>query len=107
MGGYVLPSCVLSCDIAALVSQVCRVQALKEGMGPPAVFRALPCGLSPPLETLEGTGNRSSCRGPQRELSGHVRKVTTSACHCLKWQTGVGLLLAEQAFIPDCLVDQD
>lgn len=76
-------------------------------MGPPAVFGALPCGLSPTLETLEGTGNRTSCGGPQRELSGRLKKVTTPACHCLKWQTGVVLLLAKQVFIPDLLVEQD
>lgn len=45
---------------AVLVSQVCHVRALKKGMGLPAVFRALLCDLSPPLETLEGAGNRSS-----------------------------------------------
>lgn len=91
---------------AALVSQVCHVWALKKGMGPPAVFRALPCGLSPPLEALEGTGNRSSCKGPQKELSGHLRKVTTPACCCLKWQTGVVLLFAKQTLIPDLLLSQ-
>lgn len=48
--------------------------ALEQGMCAPAVFRALPCGLSPPLDSLEGAGSRFTAEDP-KEKTGHLRKA--------------------------------
>lgn len=110
---FVLASCPLGCDsplcplprktlwvpCSYSAPGVGSVWALEQRMCLPTVIRALPCGLSPPLESCERPGSRSYCSEDPKDMT--VWTSEEGWVMCLKWQAGVVLLLAKWLPISD------